>query len=227
MKPIQDNLQFITNQIKLINSQSRIEPEPPKIEPKPPIIEVAIKKLPITLSPILQHNEYVHNKDWLAAKCINGHIHKYYFMDIIKDNIKQCTTCNSGTMFIKNTRLLIEECLSIPIALKTDSTERVYWNPIYKLKIIYPLGKGGTNRIEKKDDYLILYVYHGSMKSAIQTICTALRQLPNVTIEQHNQIDNLQSMAARSKLVMSSALTSVIYGKGNDIENQELYLENC
>lgn len=215
---IKSNLNIITKQQQIINDKIINSPNA-----APQIQQDIINKLPHCLFLV---NNTVYEKQWVIAKCERGHIHKYSIIHLAKNKVKSCITCSSGTVFMKNTRLLIEDCLEAPIALRCGAHVRQFWNPIYKLYIVYPVG-ACENNIVNDGGKITLTLSHTSMSKAIHTICKGLRQISSLSAKQHTNIDNLFASSSQSKLVLSSAMSSLLYGESNDIENDQLYIENC
>jgi len=199
--------------------------------------------------PLQDANGFICTDSMLAAKCQFGHIHKYYFTEImakskIQGNLK-CITCDSGNRFTTKCRLQAENLLGVPFILSDNvpvNLSSCYYNPLTGITVhcIKQSANGTTieEGITKKAGTVIIFPTTSAIKirksiSAQLIGYAKLSEVQAKAIEDINNIDNrstciqLNNEFPATLLPLSPELANLIAYDKNITTDPEIYLENC
>jgi len=131
-------------------------------------IDEIAKKLPPGMSPVYDSGVIVHNSSHLAAKCGRRHIQKYFISDVERGLVRECATCNGGTVFMRNICVVAENLLEVPFVLEVDR----YVNPVMCITLV-PVKKAGDDYRRVDGDGVTIYIHKTSSSRRITNTIAA------------------------------------------------------
>lgn len=213
-----------SNSADIIDIMTKIKSITPN---KPTVLQEEVKIIiPDSIRKVIKNGIPIENDNWIMCICDERHIHKYYKLHFVKNKIKGCITCNSGSSFMKLTRQIVEKCLDTPFMLDENSKYRQYWSPIYKVKLLYPHVKT-INDANLDGEYINITLVHKSIPNALRVICAGLRNITTLSETQHAKLDELNKYLVKPNLNVTESLYNILGGNYKIVDDELLCIENC
>lgn len=169
-------------------------------------IEAIADMIKAPLVPLRDASGFVHDTATIAAKCDQGHIHKYLIRDVTRSAVK-CMTCSTGNKFMIMVRTVIETALGVPFALKESTTSGIeYSNPKLGISIVCSRIPGDNSVVKTGDIIKITIHPTTSIKKVKDTIHDYLINYPELGDSVFEKIKTLKGEKIKAKIFAKEPL---------------------